>query len=371
MKSVVASFGPNPATLKRLAAAYTLTLLVFTWRQYLLDHEILAHLPAIPGFEVPLIVHQVIFGFLILSLGFTLVKPLRWEGPLAVLLFFGLAIFLDINRFSPALQHVLFLLLLPTSIGGRAVKMAIVCMLGVTYILAGLNKLNPMFQALTVPWIGSTLGLSDFSSVGKIIPWAEVLIGIFLFVRPIRLLVTITAIAMHTLLIVWLLTIGWDQVVIPWNGLCIVLLTIISISKEEEEPAFSIPLMLAVLGFTFVAVAGYLNVIHGYFGFPLYSGHMRGAMVVFPIEKVAFIPEDCQGSIQYFEQDSIRLPYLDLVKLGLDVHGNQPFPSDESFKHIARRLQRTLSTNEFILMIRESEDNTIGKGVKGYLAEDL
>ncbi len=184
--------------------------------------------PKIPRFNfipIPSSPWDYIFAFgLIFLLVVFIFKPKRYIGVSIVLLYFYLAM-VDQNRLQPYFYQSIMTILVVSYLRKSRKNTTIIlhCLMLIfiaTYFWSGVHKINPNFNA---QWMHALT--KHFSNIPLIIrqvftylvPYIELLMGVFLLFNATRKLAVIAIVGMHVTIILTLFWLGYGYNVVPWN----------------------------------------------------------------------------------------------------------------------------------------------------------
>ena len=206
-----------------LAVLSTLSMMLYAPDLWITDKSF-PIIPLFDWFPVPTYPFDSIFaGIFFMAQVVYLFKPKRWLGLTVLLLYLFLAI-VDQNRLQPYFYQsaltLLAIILYKENGDSKKIFNAIVLIFLATYFWSGIQKLNPIFYE---EWMGALL--KHFSFVPEVllqaftyaVPWLEALLGVFLLFNKTRRLGVLGVVAMHSIIIVMLLYLGYGFNVIPWN----------------------------------------------------------------------------------------------------------------------------------------------------------
>jgi hypothetical protein len=206
-----------------LAILSTLAMMLYAPDLWITDKNF----PVIPLFDwipIPTSPFDTIFaGFFFVGQVAYIFKPKRWLGWLVLLLYLFLAL-VDQNRLQPYFYQsaltILAIVLFPKNTDPKKILNTIILIFLATYFWSGIHKLNEIFYE---QWMHALV--KHFSFIPNAIlqyftyaiPWLEAILGIFLLFNKTRKLAVIGIVAMHSIIIVMLLYLGYGFNVIPWN----------------------------------------------------------------------------------------------------------------------------------------------------------
>ena len=144
---------------------------------------------------------------------------------------------LDLNRLQPWLWFGL--LMFTGQVTGVGLKGSLWVIAGM-YCWSGFNKINPHFVSGNFPWFCDAFeatkefGLQHW--MGYSIAVLEMILGLGMLSAKTRKLAAPSLIAMHVLIVIFLMKLQWNFVVIPWNvSLAVMLALIIKHNSESAQ----------------------------------------------------------------------------------------------------------------------------------------
>ena len=206
-----------------IAILSTLAMMLYAPELWITDKNF----PVIPLFDwipIPNPPFDTIFaGIFFVSQVVYIFKPKRLLGWLVISLYIYLC-FVDQNRLQPYFYQsfltLLAILIYPKNTEAKKIIFTIILIFIATYFWSGIHKLNAIFyeqwmHALTkhFSFIPKTLLLAFTYAV----PWLEMLLGVLILSNKTRRIGVIGIVAMHSIIIVMLLYLGYGFNVIPWN----------------------------------------------------------------------------------------------------------------------------------------------------------
>lgn len=183
--------------------------------------------PVIPLFDwIPIPTSpfdSILAGVFFVSQVVYLFKPKRWLGWLVFIQYVLLSM-IDQNRLQPYFYQsaltIFAIVLYKEKAAAKKVLYTVILIFLATYFWSGVQKLNGIFYE---EWMGALL--KHFSFVPEVllqaftyaVPWLEALLGLFLLFNKTRRIGVLGVVAMHSIIIVMLLYLGYGFNVIPWN----------------------------------------------------------------------------------------------------------------------------------------------------------
>lgn len=281
--------------LRRLAAGAQLYFLVITWRSYISDREFF---PAISilfdSLKIPAIAHMVVFALLIGSLVFVLIKPGKAEGGLLFLLFYIIAVFLDINRFSQYHLHILAFLFIPATLSDQSVNHYIRYVFALTYLVWGMSLLTDEYTQFVVPsLLPGESGL--LHTLTELIPWTLILLGIINLVLFHRITFMVS-LFIHLTFAVFFAFGDSIFIMTPWNILFIA--ASIVVLKNDNSAKLSWKLYLIPTAMMIWLFITYTEVVPPGLGFNYYNGKNLSLTLYLNQAEVENLPADIQEQLK-------------------------------------------------------------------------
>ncbi len=132
--------------------------------------------------------------------------------------------FVDQNRLQPyfyqSILTLLFINIFSKKTSSKTILQAVSLLFFATYFWSGVHKINGIFY---IQWLHalekhfSFIPLILLKAFTYLVPWMELLMGIFLFFKFTRRFAVISIITMHSTIIGVLFYLGYGYNVIPWN----------------------------------------------------------------------------------------------------------------------------------------------------------
>lgn len=264
----------------------------------------------------------------------------------------ALLVALDLNRLQPwvwfyGLLHGL-MAFAETSRRRIDSDLLLLGLLASVYIWGGFYKITPYFVEGNWPWFCEafevTRPLGQWSALGYGPGSAEFLLGLGLLFPGSRRYAAALLISMHLILLVFLIKIGWNAVVIPWNLVMMTLLVPYALAWKPRfnmisGPVFQRVLLLCLLCYPALSLPGRLphNV-----SWKLYDNTQPEA--VFYAEKPVFSEQALQQVwAQHSFDDGRRLYLSDWSQAELNV---PVFPGAVVFEKTGRYLCKQLKETD-------------------------
>jgi hypothetical protein len=308
-------------------------------------------IPIIPGIGLPQILETALWvGLSACCVGFGFTWAWRRCGLIFIALFL-IAVVADVNRLSPYWFNYLCLggaLYFPKpsqSLDSNRWIRPTLTILGIQYLWAGINKVNPGFLRggflwFTEPYIAETQ--LPYWAIGclMLLPLVEIGLGVGLFFRRTLIPAAFVGVVMHTILLIMLGPLGrnYGTAVWPWN-LGLLALLVITMFKLGQNAAVWPPLQ--PLELAFVAVLAFIPVA-SLFGNYVYFASYR-LYTMNDTRGTLFLEEGINPALDR-ERDGVTteskrtISRIDLFSWALK-NGNQPAYGDanifkKSFQHL-------------------------------------
>ncbi|MFC2109983.1 MauE/DoxX family redox-associated membrane protein [Bacteroidota bacterium] len=183
--------------------------------------------PVIPLFE-SLPIPSAPFDYIIASVFFVLLvlqlaRPRQYLG-LFIVFFYVYLCFIDQNRLQPYYyQSMLTLLainLFPKKHNSKSILYTVSLIFLATYFWSGAQKLNEIFYE---QWMGALVKHFSFMPFELLeiftylVPYLELLMGVFLLFNHTRRFAIFSIICMHSTIVIMLFYLGYGFNVVPWN----------------------------------------------------------------------------------------------------------------------------------------------------------
>lgn len=168
-------------------------------------------------------------------------RLLRWFVPIWLVLL----VVLDLNRLQPWVWFygLLHGLMAYAETSRRRIEpdLVVLVLLASVYIWGGFYKITPYFVEGNWPWFCEafevTRPLGKWHTLGYGPGSAELLLGLGLLMQRSRHYAAALLILMHLILLVFLLKIGWNAVVLPWN---LVMMALLAPYALDSKPRFNV-----------------------------------------------------------------------------------------------------------------------------------
>jgi hypothetical protein len=265
----------------------------------------------------------------------------------------------DQNRGQPwfylycVLLFITLLPEIPALAAGRIVVSAV-------YVWAGLQKLGPDYRESVMPYmmqpVTSWLPVAGAALVKWCLlgaPFAEVFIGVGLWIPKLRRAAIITTVAIHVVALLILGPLGHNQnlVVWPWNLAMVAFVIILfpQVSLVETWRA----LRRSAIAVTTTALVVLLPALNhagwwdSYFSFALYSGNTAKADLIIVPSLVPRLPEELRGYAHPLHEDVIAvnpgmkgLWVFDMQTWAVTSLDVPPIPEPRNYRSMAKAVAR-------------------------------
>jgi hypothetical protein len=220
----LSTISPHPVSICALALLVGIGCSWPLWLPFGRVHQ----LPVVPlignGFASASGIDWVLFLLLSSVLLWLVVRPQHRVGQAGVLLLICLLCGLDLNRIQPWLwlYFLIFSVFFIFFKKDNTVKMHLLkCLLASVYFWSGLHKINPYFVTGDFVWFCSAFSFLEKTgeqpALGYTLAITEMLLGLCLLVPRTELLARYLLLLFHAIVLVFLLRLGWNWVVLPWN----------------------------------------------------------------------------------------------------------------------------------------------------------
>jgi hypothetical protein len=248
----------------------------------------------------------------------------------------------------------------------RRLKSLLILALAASYFWLGLNKFNPTFDRVILPWflsgiIGKTITLPAFLGYGAVL--FESGCGILLLSRKTRIYGAIGLIGMHLFILLCIGPLGLsiNKAVWPWNIGMSAFLAWIALSRESRtlqlRKHLTLPsTALVIIIFGLLPAFNWLSLWPDPFSFLAYSGSGHQFYLELVETDLAKLPTLCQ---QIYKQDGKLNLYSWINK---ETEGG-PFSTEwvakRTYKDICEKFQTSDSSNLVILDRRGHESKIV------------
>ncbi|MDP3792161.1 MAG: DCC1-like thiol-disulfide oxidoreductase family protein [bacterium] len=232
-----------------------------------------------------------------------------------------------------------------------------------TYFFSGLQKVNPVFIGGVFPWMIEPIvrffpaPLQIFPpSLGIIVPFLEMGIGVGLLTKNYRKQAIILALLMLGFVLFTLGPLGynWNSVVWPWN-VAMALFSVILFWRTEN---FSFRDVLWVKNFPFQKVIfvlfvimpmlSFFNLWDSYLSSTLYSGNTNSAQIYISDSVKQKLPIEIQ---RYTTRTEDNRNELDFFHWSFDELNVPPYPETRVYKDIARGICKYASDKMDVVLV--------------------
>jgi hypothetical protein len=301
---------------------------------------------------------RIFLGMLLASL----VVALRFYKP-AVTFFLAGAFFLalgDQNRFQAwfyLYAVMLFLTLFEERVALAACRVAV----STVYVWSGLQKFNQRFFDEVVPFFvepaGRWLSPGWIALLQALIASAgvvELLIGIALWIRPLRRVAIAAAFLVHLTALLLLGPLGreWNLAVWPWNItmplLVLVLFAPARIPHALPALRISTPALACILLFALLPTLSYFGAWDSSLSFCLYSGNTARADFLVTPALFERLPERMRRWMERTERGELS---LNVMRWAVAEIGTPPLAEPRNFRALARYVARYAPTDHDLRLV--------------------
>ncbi|MFK7799248.1 MAG: hypothetical protein AB8E82_17495 [Aureispira sp.] len=306
------------------------------------------HYPLFPLFPIryPIGLTALFNGCFLLGLGLACFSAAWRKRALGVVLScFFLLVIEDVNRFQPwAYVYVVILGSIAWQQWRSTAKNLVATLQFVVimvYFWSGIHKLNVQFIHDVFPWLigifESTRWLREFPNIGYSMGLFEVVIALFLLWPKARKGAVVLGVCLHAIILLLLITDGWNSVVYPWNVAMMLLLYTLFWSPKPAASNIStqnLPYKLITVLFGFVPLLYLFHLAPNWIALSLYSGTtMECDLVVNKEGKSKCFPAVLEKEIlDYGEQGLLSLDNWGMQNLNVP-----PLASDATYKEVGRQ----------------------------------
>jgi predicted DCC family thiol-disulfide oxidoreductase YuxK/uncharacterized membrane protein YphA (DoxX/SURF4 family) len=219
------------------------------------------------------------------------------------------------------------------------------------YFYSGLQKLNIEFFTMVFPWVIEPIAqvfpsalYPVFFSFGLLVPWIEMLIGIFLLMPRYRTVGVWGAFLMCAFVLITLGGHGWNVVVWPWNLTllaCVLLLfvntkhislkDIVSIGKRKLG-------LFVLLLFGILPMLSFFNLWDSYPSWSLYSGTVNQGTLHFSEAAYTQLPQTMKEVAERTDEGVWEVP---IAEWSFEEMNVPPYPESRVYKSIMKSLCNT------------------------------
>jgi hypothetical protein len=299
----------------------------------------------------------------------SLIAALWFYRP-AVICFLCVSLYLafcDQARWQPWFYMYFVMLLLSlaneaTAIGALRVAISAV------YLWSGIQKCNPDYFKLAVPWLANT-GMEWLPGFAGMVlrgalqaaPVVELFIGLAVWFRATRRAAIVGTTVVHATALFLLGPLGHKHnwIVWPWNLVMPVLLLVLFPSKGVTNPWMAIGrtrwATVVVVLFAGLPVLSFFGYWDSYLSFSLYTGRLTKADIFISEEVKNRLPEAVRPFVvptpAPFNRD-LQGPYVVLVELWADkVLRVPPLPEARGYRRVAEYLAKHASNPDDVRLV--------------------
>jgi hypothetical protein len=264
---------------------------------------------------------------------------------------------LDQNRLQPwVYQYVLILSALSCYSGQSLDQMSAggclatnQLIIAALYFWGGIQKLNWAFShevipSLLEPYVGR---LPHLTTIGTGLAICEALIGIGLLIQRTRPIAVVSAIGMHSLILIFLISSNQNSVVWPWNISMMIMLpllfwrtrtdvwqTLLSMNKGDITSHFA-KVVFLVCGV--LPALSFIGLWDMYLSAALYSGNTPVAVVHLSDQVRNRLPLPAQSQVFTTKRGELMVPLYEWSMAELNV---PPYPESRVYRRLTRHLCR-------------------------------
>ena len=344
-------------------------------------------LPFLP--ELPVWANAMALVVLFFFLGGALISP--WPRPwiFSALCVVGFFVLFDQMRLQPWLYQYAWMLAVLGMYSWRPyqennrhfVLQTLRIIVASIFFFSGLQKVNPDFITVVFPWMVEPLtsllpsAQTGIESLGVLIPFMEMAIGIGLFLPKLRKAAVVFAALMagSILLLIGPLGHGWNSVVWPWNIVMPLSTAILfwhtkntTLSDVVKVNGFLLHKIVIVV-FIFLPILSFYNRWDSYLSWTLYSGNAAKAVITFDELSAKAMPESIY---KYIEQrpESQQLSVLQWSMGELNV---PPYPESRVFKAVAANICEKTGNSTRVELLVTQKPTQLRQTQETYHCSDL
>jgi uncharacterized membrane protein YphA (DoxX/SURF4 family) len=290
-----------------------------------------------------------------------------------ILLFLIAALFLaltDMNRWQPWFYQYVLMFFILVFFNYRcddvrhqdSILRLFRLMIAAIYFWSGLQKLNPNFEADTLPWLleplvsePGTTSAGTLKLLAGLIPLIEVGSGILLLLPRLQRTGMYCAVGMHLLILYILSPLGhnYNPVVWPWN-ITMIALNIILFFPERGASSIGYREMLrfhsikiVTLLFVLMPLLNFFNRWDSYLSHNLYSGNTSNGSVFITDSVAAALPANIRPyAIGEQDEKQINIKYWCMQETGVPA-----YPEQRNFERVAGFLQKYSTDKKDVFLL--------------------
>ena len=367
-----------------LMAGILLSLPLWTGSSSFPSVPMLSFLPVLPNLVAVLFC---ILLFVLLGGALVVPKPRLWVlGSVGVV---GIMVLFDQMRLQPWVYQYMWMLVVLGLYSWRitqknnryVVLQTLRIIIASIYFFSGLQKVNPDFMATVFPWLVEPLtallpsAKPAIESLGAIIPFMELAIGIALFVPKLRKTAVISATLMAggILLLIGPLGHGWNSVVWPWNIVMPVSTALLFWHNKSNTFKDALGVRgfllhkLIIIVFLFLPLLSFYGRWDSYLSWTLYSGNTAKAAIYLDPLTAKSLPGSVQRYIE-LTPSGLRLSMLDWA---IGESHVPPYPETRVFKAVAASVCRDTDDDRGIELIVTNRSTQLRQAQQIYHCSDL
>jgi hypothetical protein len=217
------------------------------------------------------------------------------------------------------------------------------------YLWSGLHKFNDGFISTTfdkmlreLMFIENPITRSGYHFLGYLIPVLEVGLAIALVFKRTRNIAVFFGIAMHIIILMYLLKLGHNTVVYPWNLAMIFCLIILFYKNSNSmnfirESDLQVKVLSGIVALFFILLPALslFNLWDNYLSFKLYSGRTNHYCVTLPLAEVQKVDKELHPYLWNIQ----RVPnkyWIYLNKWSMDELNVPMYPATRVFKKVGK-----------------------------------
>lgn len=331
--------------------------------------------PLTPVFKslpiIPFPLDHIVFISLLILLGIIIISPKPKKYILAFIFLIGILALQDQSRWQPwAYQYIFMFIALSFyswKISDEKTRIKILntgrFIVASTYFWSGIQKINISFlnTGFTIP---GPIYLS------LIVPAIEIGIGIGLLTKKFRKIAIISAIILHTLILLLLGPLGFNtnSVIWPWN-IAMIAFVLILFWKIKNSPSlkevvmtkkFAVYKLIFIL-FGIMPLLSFFNIWDSYLSASLYSRNVKSAEIYINNYTKTKIPYEIQPYINKLDDVKGYNNSIKIFNWSMNELNVPPYPEERIFKNIQNYICKyTLNTDDITLIIHQKPNIVTG-----------
>lgn len=233
-----------------------------------------------------------------------------------------------------------------------------------TYLLSGLQKINPNFIQNDFPWIVSPIthiipgAAPEFYWLGMAVPFIQVAFALGLLTQRFRRISLIVAVAMHVFILAMFgpLGLNWNNIIWPWTA-AMAIFDILLFGTGQDYSwrdivwsgrSYHSAILAAFVG---LPLLSFVNLWDSYMSAALYSGNIDEAEIYMNDRGRNTVPNTISAHLVHTSDDTNVLNVQHWAIEDLNV---MPYPEVRVYKKIAKDVCLHLGNPaDLVLLVRE------------------